>query len=101
MQPVKARIAGSPIAWLSGLDDLWLLAARHSAMLRNAAALSAGAGTTAVLGFVYWWFAARNFPAEAVGFAAAAVSMMNFLALVSELGMGTLLMGEVPRMPDT
>ena len=85
----------------AALDELRGLLERHSAMLRNAAALSAGAGSTAVLGFVYWWFAARNFPAESVGFAAAAISMMNFLALIGELGMGTLLMGEVPRMSDT
>jgi O-antigen/teichoic acid export membrane protein len=104
MRPLKMRnIAILRVAGLrlSGLDDLRLLAARHSGMLRNAAALSAGACATAVLGFAYWWFAARSFPAEAVGFAAAAISMMNFLALVSELGMGTLLMGEVPKMPDT
>jgi O-antigen/teichoic acid export membrane protein len=76
-------------------------AAKQSTMLFNAFALSAGAGATAVLGFVYWWFAAHNFPAQAVGFAAAAISLMNFLAQLGELGMGTMLMGEVPKMPDT
>jgi O-antigen/teichoic acid export membrane protein len=79
------------------LGRLRLSITRQSVLLSNAAALSAGAGTTAILGFSFWWYAARSFPAEAVGFAAAAISVMNLLALVSELGMGTLLVGELPK----
>lgn len=81
----------------SSLLRLRLSFGRQSIMLYNAAALSGGAGVTAALGFGYWWYAARMFPAEAVGFAAAAISLMNFLALVSELGLGTLLIGELRK----
>jgi O-antigen/teichoic acid export membrane protein len=60
-------------------------------------------GTTAVtsgLGFIYWWLAARTFPAEAVGLASAAVSAMLLMGSVSVFGFGTLLIGELPRQPD-
>jgi O-antigen/teichoic acid export membrane protein len=59
-------------------------------------------GTTVVtsgLGFFYWWLAARQFPAEAVGLGSAAISAMMLLANVSVLGFGTLLIGELPRQP--
>lgn len=60
-------------------------------------------GTTAVtsgLGFVYWWLAARLYPPEAVGLASAAVSAMLLLGALGVLGLGTLLIGELPRYPD-
>jgi O-antigen/teichoic acid export membrane protein len=72
---------------------------RHSVLLRNAGALTVGTMATAVLGFFYWWFAARHFSAQAVGYAAAAISLMSLLAQMGELGMGTLLIGEVPKIP--
>ncbi len=59
-------------------------------------------GATAVtsgLGFIYWWLAARMFPAEAVGLASVAVSAMLLLGNVSVLGFGTLLIGELSRQP--
>lgn len=60
-------------------------------------------GTTVVtsgLGFVYWWLAARQFPTEAVGLASVAISTMSLLGTLSMLGLGTLLIGELPRQPD-
>lgn len=71
----------------------------NSAILVNAGSLIATTGVNAVLGFVYWWLVARQFLPEAVGLASAAVSAMTLLGTVSILGLGTLLLGELPRQP--
>jgi O-antigen/teichoic acid export membrane protein len=68
-------------------------------MLTNAGSLVATAAVNLPLGFVFWWLAAHRFPASAVGVAAAAVSAMLLLSAVSVLGLGTLLVGELPRHP--
>jgi O-antigen/teichoic acid export membrane protein len=60
-------------------------------------------GTTAItagLGFVYWWLAARLFSQEAVGYASALISAMGLLGTIGVVGMGTLLIGELPRRPE-
>ena len=71
----------------------------NSAILVNAGSLIATTGVNAVLGFVYWWLAARQFLPEAVGFASAAISAMTLLGTLSILGLGTLLLGELARQP--
>jgi O-antigen/teichoic acid export membrane protein len=55
---------------------------------------------TSGCGFVYWWVAARRFSPASVGFAAAAISAMTLLGTFSMLGLGTLLIGELPRRPQ-
>src|SRR5258708_37089639 len=60
-------------------------------------------GTTLVtsgLWFVYLWFAARLFTPAAVGFASAAISMMMLFGEIGTLGLGTMLIGELPRHPE-
>ena len=69
----------------------------QAVLLLNAGMLGLGTLMTAILGFVYWWFAARSFSAEAVGLAAAAISLMNLLANLGEVGLGPFLMGEIGR----
>ena len=73
------------------------LVASQSLMLVNAGALSSSALTTAVLGFVYWILAARNFPPEAVGHAAAAIAIIALAGLFGEFGLGSLLVGEMQK----
>lgn len=51
------------------------------------------------LGAAFWWVAARSFRPEEVGIAAGAVSAMLLLGSVSVLGLGTLLIRELPRHP--
>lgn len=82
---------------LGFLEPLRLGAARHATMLTNASALATGTLATAVLGFSYWWFAARFFTPATVGLASAAISMMNLLGHVGEFGLGPLLIGQMPR----
>lgn len=69
----------------------------HSVILINAGSLIGTSAVTSVLGFAYWWLAARQFTPQAVGFASAAISAMMLLGTVGMLGLGTLLIGELPR----
>lgn len=72
----------------------------NSVVLRNSAFISLGNASTAVLGFVYWWLAARSFPAAAVGVQSALISAMTFVAMLGEAGFGTMLIGEALRQGD-
>ena len=63
----------------------------------NAGSLMAAIVVNSGLGFVFWWLAARTFSPSEVGFAAAAVSAMTLLGTLGVLGLGTLLIGELPR----
>jgi O-antigen/teichoic acid export membrane protein len=67
------------------------------ALLINATSLVGTTTVTSALGFAYWWLAARLFTPEAVGFGSAAVSAMILIGSISVLGLGTLLVGELPR----
>jgi O-antigen/teichoic acid export membrane protein len=69
-------------------------------LLLNAASMIGTTVITAGLGFVYWWLAARQFSQEAVGFASALISAMSLLGTLGMVGMGTLLIGELPRQPE-
>jgi len=66
-------------------------------MLLNAASLVATFVVKSGFGFAYWWLAARQFSPTSVGFASAAVSAMTLLATLCMLGLGTLLIRELPR----
>ena len=73
----------------------WLKA--NSVLFVNAASLAGTTVVTSGLGFIYWWVAARQFTPRAVGLASAALSAMTLIGTFSILGMGTLLIGELPR----
>ena len=74
--------------------DTWR---RHSDLLANAGSLAATTGVTSLLGFAYWTVAARTFSQQAIGYGSAAVSAMTLLGTVGMFGLGTLLIGELPR----
>jgi len=76
------------------LQDVWR---QHHDLLSNASTLAATTGVTSALGFGYWALAARLFSQESVGYGAAGVSAMTLLGTIGMLGMGTLLIGELPR----
>jgi len=69
----------------------------NSIILVNAGSLVGTTVVTSLLGFVYWWLAAREFSPEVVGFASAAISAMTLLGTFALLGLGTLLLGELPQ----
>jgi GT2 family glycosyltransferase/O-antigen/teichoic acid export membrane protein len=73
---------------------------QHHVLFSNAGLLALGTAASSALGFVYWWFAAHAFPARSVGYAAAAISLMNLIGHFGEVGLGALLMGETHRFGD-
>jgi O-antigen/teichoic acid export membrane protein len=75
----------------------WFKANR--AIFSNAGSLIGTMGITSALGFVYWWLAARTFPAQEVGIASASISAMTLLGTIGVMGLGTLLITELPRQP--
>lgn len=62
----------------------------------NAYALIANTGITAILGFAYWVMAARLFDATDVGLAAAAISAMSLLAMLSQFNLEAAMVRFVP-----
>jgi O-antigen/teichoic acid export membrane protein len=70
---------------------------KSATLVENSGALAIGTTAMAGLGFVYWWFAAQLFPPEAIGHAAALLSVMGLIGILGEAGLGTLLMGEIAR----
>jgi O-antigen/teichoic acid export membrane protein len=73
---------------------------RHRDLLDNAGALLGTTAVTAGLGFFYWAFAARWFTQQEVGYGSAAISALTLLGTVGMFGLGTLLIGELPRRKD-
>lgn len=67
---------------------------KSTTLIVNSGALAVGTLAAAVLGFAYWWLAARFFPPEAVGRASALLSVVGLAGVLSEAGIGTLLIGE-------
>lgn len=72
--------------------------ARNRTVLSNAGSMMGTVLVTAGLGAAFWLVAARQFSPEAVGVASAAVAAMMLLGYLATVGLGTLLMGELPRL---
>jgi O-antigen/teichoic acid export membrane protein len=87
----SARDVESP--GLTGITAWW----RQQVLLRNATTMVATSGVTSGMGFAYWAFAARLFSQQAVGYGSAAVSAMTLLGTIGMFGLGTVLIGELPR----
>ena len=64
-------------------------------IVRNAAALYGATIITSLLGFVYWFVAARLVPARGVGIASAVQSAAQFLAYFCVIGLNTLVISEL------
>src|SRR2546422_7670871 len=78
---------------------LYRWAKTNSVMLINAGSLVGATVVTSILGIAYWWVAAWWFSPQAVGLGSAAISAMTLLGTICILGLGTLLVGELPRQP--
>ncbi len=71
---------------------------RHNrTLLTNAGSMVGTTLVTSALGVAFWLVAAHNFSQPAVGVASAAVAAMTLLGFMGTLGLGTLLMGDLPR----
>jgi O-antigen/teichoic acid export membrane protein len=86
------------------LNDLraraWQLARSNRALLTNAGSMVGTTLITSALGVAFWLIAAHSFSKPAVGVASAAVAAMTLFGFMGTLGLGTLLMGELPRRSD-
>ena len=71
----------------------------HAVLVKNSGAMVIGSITAAILGFVYWWLAARWLPPEVIGTASGLLSLMAFIGLLGDAGLGTLLAGEIIQRP--
>jgi O-antigen/teichoic acid export membrane protein len=74
--------------------DSWL---NHQDILKNAFSLVATTGLTSGLGFAYWAVAAKLFSQQSVGYSVAAISITTLMSWLGVFGLGTLLIGELPR----
>jgi O-antigen/teichoic acid export membrane protein len=92
---MTAREDRSPDGLLARLAEL--TRAGSGSLIYNAGSLFGATLLTAALGALYWALAARFFTPGAVGVAAAAISAMVLAGQVSTVGLGTVLMGELPH----
>lgn len=69
----------------------------NASLLGNTLSLAGTTASTSLLGLVFWAVAARMFSAKDVGAASAAVSLMLLLGFGGMIGLGTLLINELPR----
>jgi O-antigen/teichoic acid export membrane protein len=76
------------------------MALGHRELLTNAGSMVGTTLVTSALGVAFWLVAAHNFSPAAVGIASAAVAAMTLFGFVGTLGLGTLLMGDLPRRKD-
>ena len=73
---------------------------RNRDLLRNAGSLAGTTGLTSIFGVVFWIIAAREFSQQAVGYGSTAISAMTLLGTVGMFGLGTMLIGELPRLSE-
>lgn len=69
----------------------------HQDVLANAGSLLGTMVVNSALGFAYWAFAAHHFRTDVVGYASATVSAMSLIGILGTFGLGTMLVGELPR----
>ncbi len=74
------------------------IAEANRSLLSNAASMVGTAVVTSLLGAAFWWVATHYFSKDSVGIASAAISAMTLLGFMATVGLGTLLMGELPRI---
>ena len=70
-------------------------------IVANASSLFSTQIVTSGLGFLYWWLAAQMYKPELIGLSSAAISAMLLMGDIGKVGLDTLLVGELPRKPET
>src|ERR1700743_155531 len=78
----------------SKVRDMW---EKNQDLLRNAGSLAATPGMTSIFGFVFTIVAARMFSPNAVGWGNAAINAMQLFGTIGMFGLGTMLIGELPK----
>jgi O-antigen/teichoic acid export membrane protein len=70
---------------------------KHKDLLANSVSLLGTTLVTSAVGFAFWAFAARVFSQQAVGYGSATISATTLLGTIGVFGLGTVLIGELPR----
>lgn len=70
---------------------------RALAIFSNASSLFGTTVISSLIGFAFWWLAARLFPPASVGYGTAAVSAMVLLGTIGTIGLETALIGEMAK----
>jgi O-antigen/teichoic acid export membrane protein len=70
---------------------------RHQDLLKSVLYLLATTGLTSLLGLGYWAVASRLFSQRAVGYGTAAIAALTLVSSVGIFGLGTLLIGDLPK----
>src|ERR1700761_4697318 len=78
----------------SKVRDLWQ---RNQDLLRNAGSLAATTGLTSIFGFVFSIVAVKMFTTQEVGWGNTAINEMQLFGTIGMLGLGTMLIGELPK----
>jgi O-antigen/teichoic acid export membrane protein len=73
---------------------LW---AQNKDLLRNAGSLAATTGLTSLFGFVFWIVADHEFSKSEAGHAIAATNAMQLFGTIGMFGLGTMMIGELPK----
>ena len=81
------------------IERLYAVAQNHTILIKNSTVIAIGSGMGAILGFVYWWLAARWLPPEVIGTASGLLSLTGFVGLLGDAGLGTLMTGEIVQWP--
>jgi O-antigen/teichoic acid export membrane protein len=89
-----------PARWTSLNARIQSAGRYNRSLLTNAGSLVGTTVVTSALGVAFWLIAAHNFSQSAVGVASAAIAAMLLLGFIGTLGLGTLLIGELPRRED-
>jgi O-antigen/teichoic acid export membrane protein len=76
------------------VHDMW---ERNQDLLRNAGSLAATSGMTSIFGFVFTIVAARMFTPDEVGWGNASINAMQLFGTIGMFGLGTMLIGELPK----
>jgi len=75
----------------------WRLIHSNALLLINSGSVVGAKAVNSLLGFLFWIAAAHFYTTEAVGLASASLSAMQLLGTIGALGLGTLLIRELPR----
>jgi O-antigen/teichoic acid export membrane protein len=84
------------VRWAVAKSKLAAAISFNKTLLVNAGSMMGTSLATSVFGVGFWWLAAHYFSQSAVGVASALTSAMTLLGFFATLGLGTLLMGELP-----
>jgi O-antigen/teichoic acid export membrane protein len=89
-----------PASWTNLSAQVRDAARSNRSLLTNAGSMVGTTLITSALGVAFWLIAAHSFSKTTVGVASAAVAAMTLFGFMGTLGLGTLLMGELPRRKD-